>query len=80
MLLQGLQCFFVFFHAFDTEESDETLRYKLGYIFYMIFFFVQASMLVGSYVFAWYVYLRLIMFLKPGLSVPGTADGANEDD
>ena len=66
-----MQTFFVFFHMFDTEDSDETLRYKLGWAFYMIFFFTQALLLIGTYVFAWYVYLRLAFFLKPAKSTAG---------
>ena len=62
---QSMNTFFVIFHMFDSEDSDETLRYKLGYVFYMIFFFLQSAMLIGTYIGAWVIYMRLALFLKP---------------
>jgi len=40
----------------------------------MTFFFIQAAMLIGTYIFAWAVYIRLARFLKPS----GTSE-ANDD-
>ena len=37
---QSMNTFFVIFHMFDVEDSDETLRYKMGYVLYMVFFFL----------------------------------------
>jgi len=37
----------------------------MGWVFYMIFFFTQVAMLIGTYFFAWAVYIRLALFLKP---------------
>ena len=63
--MQLLQTFFTIFHKYDSEDSESTTRYKVGWVFYMIFFFAQVIMLIGTYIFAWTVYLRLIIFLKP---------------
>ena len=63
---QSMNTFFVIFHMFDTEDSDQTLRYKMGYVLYMVFFFVQVFLLVGTYIGAWFIYIRLALFLKPG--------------
>lgn len=60
-----MQSFFVIFHKFDSDTSDTTLRYEMGYVLYMTFFFTQAVMLFGSYAFAWFVYIKLAMFLRP---------------
>ena len=62
---QASQTFFTIFHALDSKDSDETLRYKIGYFLYMAFFFLQSLMLFATFVFAWVIYIRLAMFLKP---------------
>lgn len=38
--MQSLETFFVLFHKLDSSESIDTTRYKLGWVCYMIFFFV----------------------------------------
>jgi len=40
VLVTAMNTFFVVFHRYDVEESEVTLRYKLGYFFYMTFFFI----------------------------------------
>lgn len=37
----------------------------MGYVLYMVFFFVQVFLLVGTYIGAWFIYIRLALFLKP---------------
>ena len=71
VFMQSLQVFFVNFHAHDTESSETTLRYKLGQIFYMIFFFIEAAMQFGTYIFAWFVYICLLCFLKSSNTTQG---------
>ena len=59
-----MQIFFVNFPAQDTESSETTLRYKLGQIFYMAFFFIEATVQFCTYIFAWFVYICVICFLR----------------
>ena len=35
-----MNTFFVVFHRYDVEDSETTLRYLLGTIFYMVDFYV----------------------------------------
>ena len=65
LLAQILNTFFVLYHVFDSKGSESTIRYKLGQIFYMIFFFMQSLMLVCTLIWAYYLYVRLTLFLKP---------------
>ena len=37
---QGMNSFFVLFHKFDGRNSEKTLRYKLGFVFGLMFFFL----------------------------------------
>ena len=60
-----LNTFFITFHEFDTEDSETTLRYKLGQIFYMIFFIVQTLVLIGVFVFSIVLYCKVFTLLKP---------------
>ena len=53
------------FHRFDVENSEETLRYTLGTIFYMVDFYVQCIILLATFVYAFVIYIRLALFLKP---------------
>lgn len=62
---QSMNTFFVVFHMFDTEDSDEKLRYKLGNFAFMTFFFLQTGMLIGTWIYAFVIYYRLAKFLKP---------------
>ena len=78
IFMQLLQTFFTMFHKYDSEDSEYTTRYKVGWVFYMIFFFAQVIMLIGTYIFAWTVYLRLIIFLKPKKQVLKADSTANE--
>ena len=55
------------------DDSDETLRYKLGNIFYMVNFYVQCFLLLATSVCAFVIYYRLAVFLKPPASL------ANDD-
>lgn len=67
---QSLNTFFVVYHAFDTTDSEQTLRYTLGQIGFMTFFFIQTGMLIGTWVYAFIIYYKLATFLKP----PSEAD------
>ena len=51
-----LNTFSITFHEFDTEDSVTTLRYRLGQIFYMVFFFVQTLVLIGVFMFSIVLY------------------------
>jgi hypothetical protein len=66
------------FHKLDSEDSEDTLRYKMGYVLYMMFFFLQSLMLLATYVLAWVLYIRLATFLKPNAS--SDEEGAENDD
>lgn len=68
VLAQILNTFFVVFHSLDVKantDTEETLRYKFGSIFYFIFFFVQVGMLYATWLAAIIIYARLATFLKP---------------
>ena len=60
-----MNSFCVIFHMLDSEGSEDTLRYKMGQISYFTFFFLQTVALIGTYTFAWIIYIRLAIFLKP---------------
>ena len=58
------------FHTIDEEmiggsHSEDTPRYKIGFFCYFVMFSVQIVMLVGTYIAAWIIYIRLTLFLKP---------------
>ena len=60
-----LNTFFVVFHRYDSADSTLSLRYKLGYFFYMMNFFTQSLILLGTFIFSIILFIRLTMFLKP---------------
>ena len=62
---QAANTFFVVFHSLDVEDSEETLRYKMGTVLYMINFFLQSIILVATFGWAWYLYIKLFQFLRP---------------
>ena len=47
------------------EETKESVRYELGMFFYLLFFFILVIMLILTTIFAYVLYIRLILFLKP---------------
>lgn len=53
------------FHHLDDEDSEKTLRYKMGSISYMMCFFLQSIMLLATFLFGWILFIRLFIFLKP---------------
>ena len=60
-----INTFFVIFHKYDVEDSEKTLRYLLGFIFYMINFYIQSVILLSTFFYAFFLYARLALFLKP---------------
>jgi len=77
-LSQSCNTFFVIFHKFDeefTRHSEDTLRYKMGNFLYFVFFFAQSFILVATYIAAWFIYIRLALFLKPEKSNPSSPQG-----
>ena len=65
VFVTSINTFFVIFHKYDEDDSEKTLRYKLGYIFYMVNFYIQCFLLLGTSVYAFIIYYRLAVFLKP---------------
>ena len=61
----SMNTFFVVFHRYDSEDSEATPRYKLGYFFYMLNFFIQTLLLLSTFVYAFILYFKLAFFLKP---------------
>ena len=61
----AMNTFMVVFHKYDTEDSKETLRYKLGFILYMLNFLIQTGLLLGTFIYAFVLYTRLALFLRP---------------
>ena len=47
------------------DNSEEKSLYKLGWVLYMTFWFTQVVILIGTYFFAWFVYVRIALFFKP---------------
>ena len=60
-----MNSFFVIYHKLDVVNAEYTLRYKIGAIAYMIFFFSQSLILIVTFVWGWVIYARLAHFLKP---------------
>ena len=60
-----MNTFFTVFHKFDVSDSEEKLRYKLGFIMYMVNFYVQCFILLATTIYAFVLYIRLYIFLKP---------------
>lgn len=50
----------------------------MGYVAYMAFFFCQSLVLLVTFVFAWVLYIRLALFLKPDSNA--TTSGSQDDD
>ena len=61
----AVNTFFVVFHRYDSRDSELTLRYKLGYIFYFINFLSSSLILLGTFLYSFVLYARLAIFLKP---------------
>ena len=57
--------FFTAFHEVDGEDSETTIRYYLGFIAYMTVFFIQTIILLGSYGYCVWLYVKLYVLLKP---------------
>lgn len=79
----AMNTFFVVFHHFDVDGSEKTLRYKLGSIFYMINFFIQTLLLLATFVYAFVLYIKLALFLKPKArqyDANGNAVESGDDD
>ena len=76
VIAQAMNSFCVIFHMFDTaEDVEDTARFKLGQITYFTFFFLQTfALLIGTYIFAWVIYIRLAVFLKPVSEEEATSD------
>ena len=80
---QSANTFFVLFHLFDSKGSEKTLRYAIGYVLYMIFFFLQSAILLATFVSAFVIYYRLTSFLKPesppAAALEGVEEGSEDD-
>lgn len=82
VVAQSLNTFFVMFHSFDdqaNEDSEQTLRYKIGSICYFVFFFVQVVMLFATWLAAIIIYIRLATFLKPEAASSEETDAEKTD-
>lgn len=75
----SMNTFFVLFHRYDSEDSEATPRYKLGYFFYMLNFFIQTGILLSTFVYSFYLYARLAHFLKPENSGDAQSNGDDGD-
>ena len=65
IVMHSLNLFFIIFHTLDTKDSEETLRFELGTIGYMTFFFMLFLIQIGTFIWALVLYIRLAIFLKP---------------
>ena len=75
-----MNTFVVIFDLFNHRKGkEEESYYKLGSATYFIFFFVQSIALFGTYIFAWVVYIKLAIFLKPVSSEKNGEDAADDD-
>lgn len=65
-----MNTFFVIFHAYDTPDSNQTPRYVIGYVLYMLDFLIQTIILLATFIYSFYLYARLALFLKPESEEP----------
>ena len=47
------------------DETKKSVRYELGMFFYLLSFFILVGLLITTTIFAYILYIRLILFLKP---------------
>ena len=67
--------FFTAFH--EVEGDDETALYMIGFISYMILFFIQTVVLLGVYFFCVTLYVKIYKLLKPSKQAMAFLTGAS---